>query len=429
MKMGKTLVLALVGVCALAVPASAIRNLHSFCQIQASCPDGLYPAGGLAMDANGNLFGVTESGGIPNDFGVAYELVRNPDRAKWRFRLLYNFCTQLDCADGIGASGPLAIDTSGSLYGVTGGGGTTNGGVAYRLSPNPGHKKWTYTVLWTFCSRQPKCRDGSGPSGGFTYAGASSGALYDGHSALYGFTASGGNFSRGVAYSLTLQTGGSWRQQTLYNFCKDAGTCAGGVEPYGQPVLDATGNVYGSTRNGGAQNDGVSFKLAPVSGSKFWSETVLHDFCSAANCSDGAGPSSLAIDTAGNLFGTTQLGGDTCGGSGCGTLFEIASDGTYSVLYNFCSNSGCTDGADPTGVVLSASGEIFGTTDDGGNNNNGTVYRFNGALHTLYTFCKTDCEAGREPFSPPLLDGAGNLFGTTPVGGAYNSGAVYKLKQ
>jgi uncharacterized repeat protein (TIGR03803 family) len=412
-----------------ASPAAAIHTLYSFCQA-AGCADGSAPYGGLVRDANGDLFGTTESGGTEGNSGVVYELIRNPDRAKWRYRVLYKFCSAPACEDGKNSESTLVIDAAGNLYGTAAEGGTANAGVVFKLSPNAGRKRWTYSVLWTFCAHSPKCKDGLSPAGGLTYAGASTGAPYDGHSVLFGFTYGGGKFNNGIAYSLQPDSAGDWKQKTLYRFCNNAGPCPGGNRPHGTPVLDAAGNLYGVAPTGGAQNVGVVFKLSPVSGSKFWTETLMHDFCSAPNCSDGSSPSMIVMDATGNVFGSASSDGgiDGC----CGTLFKIASDGAFSVLYTFCTLRGCSDGALPAGLALTPSGDLFGVTAGGGTDRSaGTVFQFGGTLRTLYDFCRNgDCSSGSFPHSAPLLDDEGNLFGTAIDGQASsNTGTVYRLKQ
>ncbi len=156
-----------------------LTTLHNFCTL-GGCSDGKAP-GQLSMDLSGNVFGVTEDGGPQRGKGTVFELVHGRT-----YKGLYGFCRRHNCDDGAFPQGRLIVDTSGNLYGTTGGGGTHKSGVAFKLSQSGG--RWrTYTKLYDFCSLGGNnCPDGSGPSGGLTYAGAESGVLYDGVSPLYG---------------------------------------------------------------------------------------------------------------------------------------------------------------------------------------------------------------------------------------------------
>ncbi|GEM_PF-688953 len=412
----------------LAQPAQAagISTLYSFCELN-GCQDGAAPGGGLVADAQGNLFGTTQSGGNINSAGVIYEVVRHPKRGTARYRSLYEFCALPACADGRYPLGRLVIDGAGRLYGTTWSGGDVNSGVAFMLSPrSAGHSKWSYAVLQSFCSGQPTCVAGAVPLSGFTYAGAYAGAPYDGTSPLYGVASRGGKYGNGTVYSLRHHQL-DWKFRALYAFCPDLGTCAGGSAPQ-LAVLDGADNLYGIA-NGGNQNAGLVFKLTPGSGNAY-SESVLHDFCSSPNCADGKFPSDLIVDAGGNLFGTARQGGVTshlyCGG--CGTLFKIASDDTFSVLHAFCARTPrCTDGFAPSGITLTPSGDIYGVTFYGGKTNAGTLFRMAATMHTLFSFCPNGCSAGANPVAAPLQDGAGKLFGVAAGGGESSHGTVYEF--
>ena len=407
--------------------AAGISNLYSFCQL-GGCQDGAGPNGGLVADAQGNLFGVAVSGGNVNSAGVIYEIVRHPRRGTARYRSLHEFCASPSCTDGRNPAGRLVIDGAGRLYGTAQGGGDVNSGVAFMLSPpQPGHSKWSYAVLQSFCSGHPTCVAGAMPQSGLTYAGAYTGVPYDGTSPLYGVASRGGRYGYGTVYSLRHQR--DWKLRALYAFCPDTGTCAGGAAPVYAPVLDGAGNLYGITSGGGGQNAGVVFKLSPGSGNAY---SVVHDFCSSPDCADGASPSDLIVDAGGNLFGTASLGGAIshpfCS-TGCGTLFKIASDETFSVLYAFCARTPlrCTDGSDPSGITLTPSGDIYGVTSLGGKARQGTIFRMAAALHTLFSFCpEDDCSAGANPVAAPLQDGAGKFFGVA-AGGGNSRGTVYEF--
>ena len=205
----------------------------------------------------------------------------------------------------------------------------------------------------------------------------------------------------------------------LHNFTGGAD----GAIPQASLVLDAAGNLYGTTSAGGTSNLGTIFKL-DANGTK----TVLHSF---AGGTDGATPQAgLTRDAAGNFYGTTTVGG----GSNSGTVFKLDANGTETVLYTFM---GGVDGKLPNGpLVLDASGNLYGTTNDGGKANAcffgyfgcGVVFKLDtaGRETVLYTF--TGGIDGGEPYFAGLVrDAAGNLYGTTAAGGTSDNGTVFKL--
>jgi uncharacterized repeat protein (TIGR03803 family) len=175
--------------------------------------------------------------------------------------------------------------------------------------------------------------------------------------------------------------------------------------------------------------------------------SVLYNFCSAPNCTDGAVPQAgLIQDAAGNLFGTTTAGGGnlspSCGSNGCGTVFKLDNTGHEAVLYSFCSAPNCTDGAAPqAGLIQDIAGNLYGTTVVGGANANsncshgcGTVFKVDNTGHetVLYSFCSvtvdgSPCLDGSSPQAGLIQDAAGNFYGTTKFGGTGNGGTVFRL--
>jgi uncharacterized repeat protein (TIGR03803 family) len=193
-----------------------------------------------------------------------------------------------------------------------------------------------------------------------------------------------------------------------------------GSNPYAGLVQATNGDLYGTTVAGGAYNDGTVFKITP-SGTL----TTLYSFCSQAGCTDGAYPSAAALvqATNGDLYGTTEYSE--------GTVFKITPSGTLTTLYSFCSQSGCTDGANPiAGLVQATNGDLYGTTSEGGAYGGGTVFKItpSGTLTTLYSFCsQAGCTDGAYPVAALVQAINGNLYGTTDAGGAYNDGTVFKI--
>jgi uncharacterized repeat protein (TIGR03803 family) len=198
------------------------------------------------------------------------------------------------------------------------------------------------------------------------------------------------------------------------------------------PLVQGTnGNLYGTTIEGGANGAGTVFKIT-LSGTL----TTVYSFCSLSGCADGEDPvAGLVQATNGDLYGTTRNGGNAGCGSDCGTAFKITPSGTLTTLYSFCEQPGCTDGINPEGALVQATnGDLYGTTNfDGANSGWGTLFKMtpSGALTTLDTFCY-GCATGNMPVTPPIQATNGDLYGTTPTGGAgnpdctYGCGAVYR---
>jgi uncharacterized repeat protein (TIGR03803 family) len=207
---------------------------------------------------------------------------------------------------------------------------------------------------------------------------------------------------------------------TLVNFNGTNGDSAG----MDMTLIQGTdGNFYGTTSLGGANNAGTVFKV--TAGGKL---TTLYSFCSQTNCTDGENPAAgLVQATSGDFYGTTNLGG----ANNAGTVFKITAGGKLTTLYSFCSQTNCTDGDRPiAGLVQATNGDFYGTTNQGGNGNgNGTVFKITagGKLTTLYTFCsQTNCTDGAFPFDALVQATDGNFYGTTQ-NGANGNGTVFKI--
>jgi uncharacterized repeat protein (TIGR03803 family) len=269
-------------------------------------------------------------------------------------------------------------------------------------------------TLYAFCS-QPNCSDGADPYGS---------VIIDSAGNLYGTTSEGGANGDGEVYKLSPNN----TLTVLYSF-------KGGVDgatPYGGLVQDSAGNLYGTTANGGggtacgSAGCGTVFKVTPKG-----SESILHAFCAkGVNCTDGMNPiGGLIIDSAGNLYGTTEYGGvKSCG---CGTVFKLSAKGKETISWSF---SGSPDGALPlAGLWMDKKGNLYGTTSSGGDTScgcNGVVFeiRTTGLEVVLYNFCEDPgCADGRYPYAGVTADKKGNLYGTTTEGGTHNVGTAYKV--
>ncbi|HEX3430818.1 MAG TPA: choice-of-anchor tandem repeat GloVer-containing protein [Rhizomicrobium sp.] len=399
--------------------AWTLKTLYSFCS-ENGCTDGTAPAAGLLQDASGNLYGTTEAGGAYND-GVVFALI--PNGRKWKYKVLHSFC--YSCGDGTNPVASLIIDTNGNLYGTTGQSGPTGCGTAFRLSPNADRSKWKEKTLYA-ASCAPS---GNSVLTGLTYVGAASGAPYDGTSPLYGTTNSGGT-GYGTIYRI-MPKGTKWKETDLYAFCPEAGSgCVDGENP-GALILDAKGNLYGNTLYGGSAGAGTAYQLVPNADRTKWTEHIIYNFCSAASCTDGANPEgALVMNGAGDLFGTVTAAAGESGG-----VYELAERRKIwgeTLLCTFLTGK-CGEGYFPqAGVIVDASGNLYGTNSAGGSGLEGTVFEWNGsAVKTLYNFCTAaNCADGALPIAPLLMDGSGNLYGTAVEGGSGNNGGtVFELKR
>jgi uncharacterized repeat protein (TIGR03803 family) len=383
--------------------AASETVLYSFCQ-QTNCADGGYPAAGLIATNQGALYGTTQDGGNVNG-GVAFLVSISGGSG-----ILHVY--QGGSMDGANPLAPLFRDKTGNFYGTTPRGGASNDGTVFERSAGG-----TYRLRHVF----------NGTDGASPFAGV----VADSAGNLYGTTESGGANGRGTIFRLTP----SGILTTLYSFCS-LSSCADGSTPfaYGTLIGDVEGNLYGTTQSGGADNLGVVFKIH-ADGTGY---TVLYSFKGGVS-GDGANPvAGLSADPSGNLYGTTFWGGGLgCFGSGCGTVFKIAPDGSnYAVLYSFCSLASCADGSEPQGgVILDAAGNLYGTTPIGGANGQGVVFALtpSGTETVLYSFCNTRnsngfCADGSQPQSNLVALSPGYLYGTTTGGGANNAGTVYQLK-
>ena len=318
--------------------------------------------------------------------------------------------------DGANPKANLVRDSAGNLYGTTENGGangpSSGDGAVFKLT-----RAGQESVLYSFGSRS-NSSDGGAPVAGL---------VRDPGGNLYGTTRSGGNSgSDGVVFKLTPADVDS----VLYTFTggKD------GSGPLGPVIRDAAGHLYGTTFSAnGHSPSGVAFEITSPG-----HEIALHTF---GTQTDGAGPAAgLIEDSQGNLFGTTEFGGENREGqSADGTVFEIDAAGQESVLYNFCNAEGtniCADGKYPeAGLVRDAEGNLYGTTSGGGVNDDGVVFKLappaspsdSWTETVLYSFgSEHNAADGRTPLAGLAMDGEGNLYGTTELGGV-SYGVVFKL--
>lgn len=394
-----------------AAHASTLTPLYSFCQ-KTNCLDGDEPTSPVIMDSAGNLYGTTRDGGSM-DYGVVYELSYDSVHKKWAEQVLANFSSA--GGSGYNPYGPLILDTAGNLYGTAASTAfnVNNGaGVAYELIKSQG---WKRQILYTFCA-QAGCADGDAPSTGLTYFGQSSGALYDGISPLYGTTPAGGANDDGVVFKLTPKSG-KWSQTTLHSFCSLT-DCEDGKNP-GALTTDSSGNLLGTTT---AKGFSKIFRMSTQGG-----EAVLYHFCAKKKCADGDIPIGIVFDAAGNILGADVDQGKKKNG----VAFKLDTHNKFDILYNFCSQKKCTDGAAAGSLTLDASGDLLGVTGLGGTLAAGSIFKIapGGAFTTLYSFCTLtgSCADGYYPALGLTLDSKGNIYGINTRGGNNDKGVVYEF--
>jgi uncharacterized repeat protein (TIGR03803 family) len=211
-----------------------------------------------------------------------------------------------------------------------------------------------------------------------------------------------------------------------------------GNGPTAALIPGADGNFYGTTINGGT-GSGSAQCLPPYGGcgtifqvTPSGTITSLHSFCSDTNCTDGSFPhAGLVRGADGNYYGTTVFGGGCTQEGGCGTVFKITPQGTFTQLYNFCLQTNCPDGFWPVGsLILASDGNFYGTTQGGGTHRYGTVYKITpaGSFSTVYNFCSLEnCADGSQPQAALIQAADGNLYGTTSLGGRLGVGTVFRI--
>jgi len=366
-------------------------TIHSF-----HYTDGASPHSGLVQGANGQLYGTTPVGGanagLADADGTVFEIT-----TAGKLTTLHSFSGP----DGDASWSPLVKASNGYFYGTTSEGGTGAGcgslgcGTVFEITSGG-----TLITLHSF----------NGTDGSFPYAGL----MQATNGNLYGTTYSGGRYGNGTIFEITL----AGKLTTLHSFNgNDQGM--DGAYTYAPLVQGANGNLYGVVYAGGHYGMGAVFEVT-LSGTL----TIIHSF----DNSDGAYPfGGLVKGSNGDFYGTTNTGGFYNGGNnGRGTIFEMKPNGALTTMYVF---GGSGDGAYPyASLVQGKNGYFFGTTYQGGEYNQGTIFEMteDGVVGILFSF-DTSNGGGGLPYSSLVLDSNGNFYGTTFAGGAYNEGTVFAL--
>ena len=376
------------------------------------------PVAGLIADKNGNLYGTTQYGG-KYQHGTVFEL-SPPATAggEWTETELHAF--QGFLGDGGILEGSLILDKLGNLYGTTASGGSApgHGGIVFELSPPATTgEAWTETILYNFSTNSVY---GDAPVANL---------VFDADGNLYGTNFTGGknNYNSGTVFELSRPAtqGGAWTITLVHAFTQFNGT-ADGAYPRSGLVFDRRGALYGTTSIGGTGNNGIVFQLVRERG--VWTENVLYTF-PAGGLGDPVG--GVILDSAGNLYGTAQVGGilNCHVTEGCGGVFELSPPTTVgdpwteNTLYLF---SGGRDGGNPAASLLRDKvGNLYGTASWEGLANkvtrsNGTVFELSPSNEaggawtetTLHEFGGPAYHDGSRPVCS-LVALKGKLYGTT----------------
>jgi uncharacterized repeat protein (TIGR03803 family) len=292
------------------------------------------------------------AGDLPPNHGVVFDLIPPLSICKvanclWTDNVIYRF--QGAPGDGsVPGSGDLIWDQQGNMYGTTTNGGQNDLGTVYEVMHSG--NQYTESVICNF----------SGPDGSYPQGGV----ISDGKGNLFGTTVLGGLYNFGSIFELTYNPGVGWIETVIYSFQN----LSDGRQAIAGLVMDASGNLYGTTETNGSQGAGTAFELSPSGNG--WTFTLLNSF--AGNSNDLCGPQApLTLDAAGNLYGTTQCSGT----HGLGSIFELTNTGngwTYTALHDF---AGGTDGDYPlSNVTIDTDGSLYGTTSRGGTYGDGVVW-------------------------------------------------------
>ena len=402
-----------------AAEAQTYNVIHNF-----TGPEGRQPVAGLTIDRAENLYGILELGGA-GGVGTVFKLKNSS--TGWTFSTLYSF---LGGSDGYEPAAEVVIGPNGSIYGTTnsGGGNGCGGygcGTVFNLLPPAGVCKtascpWTERQLYRFAGGN----DGYAPGA----------VVFDGD-VMYGPTyGGGGSGCGGSGCGTVFKVDSSGNETVLHRFDN-----TDGANPGGRLISDGAGFFYGTATFGGASCSvepyfgcGTVFKLDAAG-----NLTVLHDFSGPP---DGAVPDGYLIrDAAGNLYGGAGGGSGPCyyvdmhghrHYFGCGTIYKIDTAGQETVLYNFLSG---TDGRDPIGdLVADSAGNLYGATTTGGSttcgpHGCGTIFKLDTAGHETLLHIFAGGADGSYPTAGLALDNTGNLYGTTSEGGTYNLGVVFEI--
>jgi uncharacterized repeat protein (TIGR03803 family) len=357
------------------------------------------PSGTMIFDSTGNLYGL--AGGGVNDAGAVFKLTPS-GKGSWTESVIYSFPNYSDYPGE-----NIVFDLDGNLYGTMPGAGTC--GAVYQLVPGTGGS-WTQNIIFNFPDSDT---EGCYPES----------IIFDPATGnLYGTTQQGGADSGGVAFALTPALGGGWNFSLIHSF----GFGTDGYGPVSALTLDSSGNLYGTTMGGGSYNDGIVFKLA--AGTDGWGESILYNFTGGYN---GYSSFGVIFDEQGNLYGAT---GEPGGGDDVGNVFKLTPTKGEWVIHVIHTFTGGPDGGNPAtfNLAIDGAGNLYGTTIEGGLYGYGTAYKLapstGGKWKETVLHAFTNGIDGGNPNCGFVFDSAGNLYGSTNNGGADGYGVVFEVK-
>jgi uncharacterized repeat protein (TIGR03803 family) len=392
--------------CALTVaifaPTSAQTQTETVLYSFTGQPDGQAPYGNLIFDAAGNLYGTTFNGGETGG-GEVFKMAPQSGGG-WSYSILFSFNS--DSSGAYAPFGGLVFDSDGNLYGTTYFGGAYGNGTVFELRPRAG--SWTIQILHSF---DDNGKDGAYPASNVTLDSAGN---------VYGTTSQGGIQNGGVVFELVRGSTGGFQEKLLHSFSNPN---THEVDTQNEPVIfDSAGNLYGVEGLGGTDNDGVVYELSPQS-SGVWKYSVLFDF----NGTGGITPTSnLLFDSAGNLYGTAEGSTD-----GYGVVYELTKGSNGKWTEKILNSFGFGGPAYPEGAIaFDSAGNLYGTTFEG-DGTGGFVFELSPTTTgewtqtLLHTFGSAG--DGSYPHGGVVLDGLGNIYGTTTEGGADNFGTIWEV--
>ena len=339
----------------------------------------------MSQGQDGGLYGTNLANGAHN-LGSAYKMTTSG-----QYSLLYSFCSQTGCADGGSPWGGVTLGTDGDLYGTTGGGGACDQGVGtiFKITPaGTWSKLWDFTA-GTTCGKYKGLTDEGYPY--YPPIEGQDGNFYGTDAGVYAGT-------YGIFYKITPKG-----KLSAYPF-----TYTNGATP-NLPTQGLDGNFYGTTQSGGDATCKCGVVYKATTAGKI---TALHKFTGYPN--DGNRPTGVLVQgNDGDFYGTTYKGG----ANNQGTVFKISASGTYTLLYSFYFGNGVYGGQLPyAGLTLGTDGNLYGTTTQGGKSNYGTIYQITpaGSETILYNFCSVrGCTDGIYPETPLVQHTNGKFYGST----------------
>jgi uncharacterized repeat protein (TIGR03803 family) len=379
--------------CQAQAPTAAVTIFHSFGDGSVA-NDGLYPVAALIQGTDGNLYGTTQEGGS-SAFGTVFKITLTGD-----LTILHSFRDGSVANDGLSPTADLMQGPDGNFYGTTSGGGSTNSGTVFAMTP-----AGTVTILHKFLDGSVN-KDGWNPRAGLVMGS-------DGD--LYGTASNGGVSNNGIAFKIT-----TLGQLTILHWFGDGSVPNDAVFPESDLILGSDGNFYGT--GGSVATNGAVFKMTPAGGI-----TILHSFGDGSVLNDGASPVGGLVEGAdGNFYGTTFEGGFN---DDNGTLFKVSAAGNYALLYLFGNQDLHSDGNPEGGLIIGPDGNFYGTTSLGGVSV-GSIFQMTsgGRVTNLHSFGDQSVpNDGLQPVARLVQAKDGNLYGTTWFGGTASRGTVFKV--